>query len=96
MIRRSRPPLATPGFDSWCERAYDGLNDEVVRPELGRLPMLVQQALGNERVEALVARRNVPDPERPGLSRLAQANHRGTFLHAVAEQKLWFDQCRSR
>jgi pimeloyl-ACP methyl ester carboxylesterase len=62
-------------------RMYYGGADEVVRPELARLPMLYQQALGNTKVEAISAGDD--------------ANHRKTFGRAVAKWKAWFDERRS-
>jgi pimeloyl-ACP methyl ester carboxylesterase len=58
-------------------RNYYGEIDEVVSVELAKLPMLYQQSLGNTKVEAMSAG--------------AIADHRGTFLTSVAEQKKWFD-----
>jgi len=57
-------------------RAYYGLADEVIRDELGQLPMTWQKALGNDKVEAI--------PTGP-------TTHRGTFAKAVPEWKKWFD-----
>jgi dienelactone hydrolase len=71
-----RWPIRTP------VRMYYGGADEVVRPELARLPMLYQQALGSDRVAAL----SVGD----------DANHRRTFGRAVARWKAWFDERRAR
>ena len=59
-------------------RTYYGELDEVVPPELGRLAMTYQHALGagNDKVEALST---------------GQTNHRGTFATAVPLWKAWFD-----
>lgn len=57
-------------------RAYYGQADEVIRDELGQLPMTWQKALGNDKVEAV--------PTGP-------TTHRGTFATAVPEWKKWFD-----
>ncbi|MCU4181293.1 alpha/beta hydrolase family protein [Bosea sp. BH3] len=57
-------------------RAYYGQADEVIRDELGQLPMTWQKALGNDKVEAI--------PTGP-------TTHRGTFAKAVPEWKTWFD-----
>lgn len=57
-------------------RAYFGETDEVIRTELGRLPMTYQQAIGNDKVEAIST---------------GQTTHRGTFARAVPQWKAWFD-----
>jgi len=61
-------------------RNYFGENDEVVSIGLGKLPMTYQQSIGNTNVEAVSAG--------------PTANHRGTFVYSVAEQKKWFDALR--
>lgn len=57
-------------------RAFYGEADEAIRIELGRLPMTFQQALGNDKVEAIST---------------GPTSHRGTFAKAVPEWKKWFD-----
>ena len=57
-------------------RNYYGLTDEAIRIEIGRLPMTWQQAVGNDKVEA------VPTGD---------TSHRGTFATAVPQWKTWFD-----
>lgn len=57
-------------------RTYYGLADEAIRTDLGRLPMTWQQALGNDKVEAVST---------------GETSHRGTFAKAVPEWKSWFD-----
>jgi hypothetical protein len=59
---------------------YYGLIDEVVTPYMVKLPVEYQQTLGGEQAEAVFA----------GDS----ANHRGTFVFAVNDQKAWFDGLR--
>jgi pimeloyl-ACP methyl ester carboxylesterase len=62
-------------------RMYYGEMDECLSVGLARLPMVYQQSMGNDKVEALSA-----GPE---------INHRGTFGHAAAEWKAWFDLLRN-
>nr|WP_246161548.1 alpha/beta hydrolase [Segnochrobactrum spirostomi] len=57
-------------------RTYYGLSDEAIRTELGRLPMTWQQAMGNNKVEAVST---------------GETSHRGTFAKAVPAWKSWFD-----
>jgi pimeloyl-ACP methyl ester carboxylesterase len=57
-------------------RAYFGEADEVIRNELGQLPMTYQKTIGNDRVEAIPT---------------GATNHRGTFVTAVPQWKAWFD-----
>lgn len=57
-------------------RAYFGETDEVIRTELGQLPMTYQKAIGNDKVEAIST---------------GETTHRGTFAKAVPQWKLWFD-----
>lgn len=57
-------------------RAYFGEADEVIRTELGQLPMTFQKAIGNDKVVALST---------------GATSHRGTFAKAVVEWKQWFD-----
>lgn len=61
-------------------RMYYGEVDECLSVGLARLPMVYQQSIGNSRVEAVSAG--------------AEVNHRGTFGHAAAEWKSWFDLLR--
>jgi len=63
-------------------RNYFGGNDEAVSTGLAKLPMIYQQSIGNTNVEALSAG--------------AEANHRGTFVYSIAEQKKWFDSLLTR
>ncbi len=63
-------------------RNYYGEVDEVLTSDMGRLPMVYQHTMGNTVVEAISA-----GPE---------ANHRGTFVYAVSEQKKWFDSLLTR
>lgn len=55
---------------------YYGLVDEVVTVPVGLLPKYYDQALGNTNITAFP---------------VVGGNHRGTFLQAVANQKIWFD-----
>ncbi|MCJ2012712.1 alpha/beta hydrolase family protein [Methylobacterium sp. J-076] len=57
-------------------RTFYGEADEAIRPELGRLPMTYQKALGNDRIEAVST---------------GPTSHRGTFARAVPQWKAWFD-----
>jgi dienelactone hydrolase len=57
-------------------RTFYGETDEAIRTELGRLPMTYQQAIGNDRVEAIST---------------GNTSHRGTFARAVPQWKEWFD-----
>lgn len=57
-------------------RNYYGLTDEAIRIEIGKLPMTWQQALGNDKVEAIPT---------------GDTSHRGTFATAVPQWKSWFD-----
>lgn len=60
-------------------RTYYGISDEVVPPYVATLPVDYQKSMsGADTVGVEVSGEN--------------ANHRGTFVHAVAEQKKWFDQ----
>ena len=61
-------------------RCYYGESDEVVSPYLATLPANFQKAVGGAATVAVNAG--------------AKANHRGTFVFAVAEQKKWFDELR--
>ena len=62
-------------------RYYYGQIDEVVTPYMVKLPVEYQQTLGGEQAEAVFA----------GDS----ANHRGTFVFAINDQKAWFDGLRA-
>lgn len=62
-------------------RYYYGLIDEVVTPYMVQLPVDYQQTLGGAKAQAVFA----------GDS----ANHRGTFVFAVNDQKNWFDRMRT-
>lgn len=57
-------------------RTFYGLTDEAIRTEIGRLPMTWQQALGNDKIEAVST---------------GDTTHRGTFAKAVPQWKSWFD-----
>jgi pimeloyl-ACP methyl ester carboxylesterase len=57
-------------------RNYYGETDEVISVGLGRLAMSYQQALGNQRVEAIST---------------GDTTHRGTFARATPQWKAWFD-----
>lgn len=57
-------------------RNYYGETDEAVRPIFGQIPMNYQKALGSDQVE--------------GIS-LGNCDHRGAFVRAAAEWKIWFD-----
>jgi predicted esterase len=59
-------------------RMYYGEMDECLSVGLARLPMVYQQSIGNDKVQAISA-----GPE---------INHRGTFGHAAREWKSWFDR----
>ncbi len=63
-------------------RYYYGLIDEVVTPEMVNLPVTYQKTLGGAPAEGVFAG--------------DKANHRGTFLFAVKNQKEWFDKIRNR
>ena len=57
-------------------RNYYGETDEAVRSIFGQIPMNYQNALGSNKVE--------------GIS-LGNYDHRGAFVRAAAEWKIWFD-----
>lgn len=61
-------------------RNYYGETDEVISVGLGRLAMSYQQALGNQRVEAIST---------------GDTTHRGTFARAAPQWKTWFDDSRA-
>jgi len=61
---------------------YYGQNDEVVTPYMVKLPVEYQATLGGADAQAVFAGE--------------KANHRGTFLFAVRDQKQWFDSLRSK
>jgi pimeloyl-ACP methyl ester carboxylesterase len=61
---------------------YYGQNDEVVTPSMVKLPVEYQATLGGADAQAVFAGE--------------KANHRGTFLFAVRDQKQWFDSLRSK
>jgi pimeloyl-ACP methyl ester carboxylesterase len=61
---------------------YYGQIDEVVTPAMVKLPVEYQTTLGGAEAQAIFAGE--------------KADHRGTFLFAVKDQKDWFDQLRSR
>ncbi len=57
-------------------RNYFGESDEAISPGLGQLAMTYQQAIGNDKVEAVST---------------GPTTHRGTFATAIPEWKSWFD-----
>jgi len=59
-------------------RTYYGQADEVTSPYIATLPVGFQKATGGA--------------ETTGVDAGVKANHRGTFLYAVADQKKWFDE----
>ncbi len=59
-------------------RVYYGGRDEVTPPFIGTLPVGYQKVIGGAEVTAVDAG--------------SQADHRGTFLYSIADQKQWFDQ----
>jgi len=61
---------------------YYGDVDEVIPEYIAKLPVDYQSIMGGAKTTAIAAG--------------AQANHRGTFLYAVEEQKKWFDQLLSQ
>lgn len=61
---------------------YYGQIDEVVTPYMVKLPVEYQATFGGAQAEAVFAGE--------------KANHRGTFLFAVNDQKQWFDSLRSQ
>lgn len=62
-------------------RNYYGETDEAIRMELGRLAMTYQQAIGNDKVEAVST---------------GKTSHRGTYATATPEWKKWFDELSAR
>jgi len=58
-------------------RTYYGQADEVTSPYIATLPEGFQKATGGAAAT--------------GIDAGAKANHRGTFVYAVADQKKWFD-----
>lgn len=61
-------------------RFYHGQSDEVVTPFMATLPVEYQKTMGGAPSEAVFAGE--------------KANHRGTFLFGVKDQKAWFDSLR--
>ncbi|MFA6292645.1 MAG: hypothetical protein WC637_12730 [Victivallales bacterium] len=59
-------------------RYYYGKVDEVIRPYVAILPVEYQKTIGGASAEAVYAGDN--------------ANHRGTFIFGVLDQKKWFDR----
>lgn len=57
-------------------RNYYGDTDEVITQGIGRLAMTFQQAMGNDKVEAIST---------------GPTSHRGTYARAAVEWKRWFD-----
>jgi len=62
-------------------RYYFGKMDEVVPPYVATLPVEYARTLGGATAEAVCAGDD--------------ANHRGTFLYGVLDQKAWFDSLKS-
>lgn len=62
-------------------RCYYGDADEVVPPYIAMLPIGYQKIVGGAETTAVEV--------------TGKADHRGTFVHAVAEEKKWFDQLSS-
>jgi pimeloyl-ACP methyl ester carboxylesterase len=60
---------------------YYGQIDEVVTPYMVNLPVEYQKTLGGAQAQGIFAGE--------------KADHRGTFLFAVKDQKRWFDELRS-
>lgn len=61
-------------------RIYYGDSDEVVPPLIATLPVAFQKVTGGAETAAI---------------EVLEANHRATFLRAIADQKKWFDQLLS-
>ncbi len=59
-------------------RTYYGDADEVIPPYIATLPVGYQKLVGGGATE--------------GIEVTGKADHRGTFVHAVAEEKKWFDE----
>lgn len=57
-------------------RNYYGDTDEAITQGIGRLAMVFQQAMGNDKVEAIST---------------GPTSHRGTYARGAAEWKRWFD-----
>ena len=62
-------------------RCYYGDADEVVPSYIAMLPIGYQKIVGGAETTAVEV--------------TGKADHRGTFVHAVAEEKKWFDQLSS-
>lgn len=60
---------------------YYGLIDEVVPPYIATLPVEYQKIMNGAASEAVFAGE--------------KANHRGTFLYGIKDQKVWFDSLRN-
>jgi hypothetical protein len=63
-------------------RLYYGQIDEVVAPYIGALPAKYQETMGGAATEAIFAGE--------------KADHRGTFLFGIRDQKKWFDEMRTQ
>lgn len=61
-------------------RYYWGAADEAIAPYIATLPVKYQETIGGAEATAVFAGE--------------QANHRGTFIFGVKDQKTWFDQLR--
>lgn len=73
--------------EAYCWRAktparlYYGQIDEVIAPHIATLPMKYQETMGGASMNAVFAGEG--------------ANHRGTFLYGILDQKKWFDELRT-
>ncbi|HBA85923.1 MAG TPA: hypothetical protein DCZ95_17710 [Verrucomicrobia bacterium] len=63
-------------------RYYYGLADECIAPYVAQLPVAFQETVGGASATAVFAG--------------DQANHRGTFVFGVRDQKAWFDELLSK
>lgn len=63
-------------------RYYWGDSDEAIAPYIAKLPVDYQDTLGGARAEAIHAGE--------------KADHRGTFIYGVHDQKTWFDSLAGR
>ena len=63
-------------------RSYYGDVDEVIPPFIAELPVGYQKVMGGA--------------ETVGVAVTNKANHRGTFVYAVADEKTWFDSLQDK
>lgn len=74
--------------EAYCWRAktparlYYGQIDEVIAPPIATLPVKYQETMGGAPMQAVFAGE--------------KANHRGTFLYGIRDQKNWFDAMRTK